>query len=426
MSKYVKILLFVLLLYIPSVVYGADLSNFRVVVTSNDRVVQNSGDTANVKVSLFTTNTDISITGCKFKIFVTGDGELLELTGSNRWTAESGQEYSLTNNEGIRATSVDTEASVVIGNISVRVNGNTTVSLKNMICYSADSDISGGHEDVDVSLSVANNDVPTVKIDGSVVSGEIYTITPSTKETFRLSVTSQNADTLSNVTVKALNTLSGEKLVCDSSSLANCDINFANDNFCISGDLCLGVYRDAGDVIYLQIVDSNNGIEPIELFVVRELDQNNQFYTDSTISSLTVYGNTITLIEGQNEYDTIVSGNLSEYSVIATLSDPEHYKWDDENNPSKYNFASNEIILLVVPKDSRTIGATERTYKINVIFTNDGESSSSQPSILPPTSKPSSSREVNPNTGGFATIIVAVIMFSALIVSMRTYNKSME
>ena len=428
MKKYFLIFMMIFLLYIPSTVYGEELTGFKFNAVASPRVVDAAGADTTIKISIATTNTTNPITGCKFKMNFSENAQYVSFAGSNNWKETAGQEYSLTSNEGVIATSSDAEASTVIGNVSVKVNGESKVTFSDITCYDADHDISSKVNDVEVSLRVADNII--VKIDGSVVQGGIYSISPSTKDSFVLSVTSQSSDSLNNASVKAINTMSGEKLLCNSSSLSNCTINFSNDNFCTSGDLCLGAYSSVGDVINIVISDTNNSFKEISILVSREKSGGDeQYYTDSTISRLNVYGNEITLVDGQNDYTTTVYGTLSEYSVSATLSDPEHYEWDAESNPSNYNYPETEINLLVVPKDDKLLGGNKRPYRITVVFENDSSSSSEQ--ILPPSSSyvaPSSSTMDNPHTGasGFATFIVAFILFAALIISLRTYNRNME
>ena len=427
MKKYLKLFFMLFLLYIPSVVYGDTLENFHFSAVASNKVVNSAGDETTIKISLSTTNTQNAVTGCKFKVNASGNSEIVSLTGSagNGWKETSGQEYSITSNEGVKATSADTEASTVIGNVVVKVNGETKVTFSDITCFSADNDSSGSHENVEISLKVADNIV--VKIDGSVVPGGIWPIKPSTKESFLLSVTSRDADTLSNTSVKAINTLSGEVLLCDNTSLGNCTVNFTSNNFCVSGELCAGVHSEVGDIINVVISDSNNSYEPISFFVSRELDSDEKFYNDASLTRLNVFGSEITLIDGQNDYNVTVPGNQSSYSVTAILSDPEHYKFDDEDNPEKYNFRIDTVNLLVVPKDDKMLGAVRRAYTINVTFLDENSSSDSQQIIPPPSSsvKPSSSTPINPQTGGLATFFVAFILFGALIVSLRTYNRNM-
>ena len=424
MKKYLKILLTLLLLYIPSVVYGAELSNFKLEIVTLDRIVDAPGDELTLKVSLSTTNVDTSITECKFKMNASSNSQFVSFAGANGWSDTlNGQEYVLTSETGIKSTSAETEASVIIGNAKFTVNGESTVTFSDITCTS-DNGSTGNFDDFSVNLGVASTDDDiTVKIDGINVPGGIHKITPATKESFVLVLSSQNTDTLSNVSVKAKNTLSGDKLLCDSSSLSNCVINFANDNFCVSGDSCIGVKSSEGDVILLSI--EKNGSSIRELFVTRQLQEGqDNFYTDSSISYLNVYGNEIVLVEGQTKYETVVYGEKEEYSVVANLSDPEHYQWGDEDNPSKYNFRTEYILLQVIPKDNSMLGANDRTYEITVIFQDEiagSESAASSSSV-----KPSSSHQSNPQTGGVASIIVAVILFASLIYSLRTYNKTME
>ena len=423
MKRYLKIFITLLLLYIPSVVYGDELSNFRLEVKSTNLIVDNVGDESTLKVSLVTTNVDSSITQCSFRVNTSSNAQLVSFSGvsGNGWSdTANGQEYVLTSETGIKTTSAETEASVTIGNAVVRVNGEATFTLSNMTCTS-DSGTSGSISDVSVTLGVTADDI-SVKIDGSNATGDLYTISPSTKENFILSITSRNADTLSNVTVKAKNTLSGEKLLCDSSSISNCAINFTNDNFCVSGDSCIGVRSSEGDVVLVSITQGDTVLR--EIYVTRQLSEDgSDFFTDSSLSYLNVYGNEIELVEGQNRYEIVVYGEKEEYSVMATLSDPDHYQWAEEDNPTKYNFRTDYILLRVVPKDRSMLGANDRNYEIVVLFQDDSSSSSQ---AAPSSSvKPSSSRQTNPQTGGIASFIVAIILFASLIYSLRTYNKTM-
>ncbi len=419
MKKYFSIFLLIMFLYIPSVVYGDELG-FAFSVDATQTAVSSAGKDVIIKISVNPSNAEQKITKCDFTVNPTGDVQIVSVTEANKWSSVEGQQYSF-----VLSNPETDDGSGVVANATVKVNGTGKVTISNITCSTADN-VSGTASDETVSFRVTSG--PIIKVDGVIkTGGEV--VLASGKSSFVLSVTSENEADLNGVVVKALSTSGGDKIVCDSSSssLSNCTIQFAPENFCVSDTVCTNLYSEFGDVIKLKIEGLNR-----EIFIHSVVSDEDRF-EDSSISRLNVFGQEISLIIGEDDYSVTVPINQTEYKVIAELSDPEHYMWDTEDNPSKYTYAAETVTLIVKPKNDRMLGANTKNYIIHVTFEGDSSSgsesseSSSGPSIQPTSSvRPSSSSMVNPQTGGLATFFVALILFGSLIISLKTYSKNME
>ena len=135
------------------------------------------------------------------------------------------------------------------------------------------------------------------------------------------------------------------------------------------------------------------------------------------LSSLKVGDQTVPLISGVYEYNVTLD-DVTSYEVIAVLKDREDF---EIRNLDKLSPRSDEGVFSIIidPKDSSS-GLEGNQYTINVIKSgNTPEPSSTTP-------KPSSSKEVNPPTGGMASVIMAIVLIASFAVSIYYYKRNIS
>lgn len=424
MKKILYTILFLSLIFIPSGV-SADSLNFNFSATAtDDGVVAASGNKNKIKVFISSPNGG-EINSCTFSIVSPQSGaQFNEITGANDWTvSENSGTYTVSSEEGL----TDSE-NKIIAYVEYTVTGDATITFSNITCSSASA--SGTHSDVQVNLKVADSLI--VKVDGLVVTADIVpNVLAADKSSVLVSVTAANETIQNSVKIYARDTSSGDVLICSGAEASNCTVNFSANYFCTS-DICntLKIEKGAGDNIKFGIEAS--GVER-SFFLLKEVTQ--AVYSDSSIATLKVYGIEIPLEKGKTDYTDIkVPYNTENISVQATLSDPEHYAWDEEDNPNKYDFLASTVNLIVRPKDPNALGANESAYAIHITFEGGdpvlpvpSSSSSSSKSDTPIIVSSSSSRshEVNPQTGT-SEVIIALILVGSLIFSIVMYKKNMN
>lgn len=422
MKKLLYTIVFLILILLPSKAMADVEFNFSV-NAANSGVVASSGDTN--KITVFISSSS-PINSCSFSLISPQSGaQFSEITEEvNGWkSTESNGSYTISSEEGL--TDADNK---IIAYVEYTVTGSATITFSNITCSTGSS--SGTHNDVNVNLKVADSII--VKVDGSVVDADIVpNLLPANKNSVLLSVTSSNQTIQDSIKIYAKDTASGDVLICDSSQASNCTVNFTSNYFCTS-DVCntLKIEKGAGDNIKFGI-EASGGVER-SFFLLKEVTQ--AVYSDSSIATLKVYGVEIPLEKGKTDYTDIrVPNNTENISVQATLSDPEHYAWDEEDNPNKYDFLASTVNLIVRPKDPNALGANESAYAIHITFEggdpitpSPSSSSSSQndtPIII--SSSSSSSRNSNPQTG-ISEIIIALVLVGSLIFSVIMYRKNMN
>lgn len=422
-------ILLVTIMIIPKLVFAADLQYDFEINNSNDGIVLSSGEEITLRVVL-TPKSKETFNSCSFSLVTPQTGaSFVEISPSNQYElSDNNGVYTISFGEGLaEANSLN-----IIANIKYTVTGNADVKITNITCNGENS--SGTHSDVEYSLKV---DKFVVKIDGEVVLGNIISLS-SNKTSFLLSAESADSSIQSDIKVYAnidvSSTPPNEVLLCQGDEAKNCTVDFVPSNFCISSNCkSLNYGHGSGDNIEISIRLGND--DPRLISVIREVSQ--AIYSDSSISSLKVFGQIIDLIDGQTEYAITVPSNLETYSIEAVLSDSEHYSWDDDDNPDKYNFPADTVNLIVRPKDSTLLGGNEKVYVVHVTYEGElpsyssssssssvssSSSSSSETPIIVSSSEPSSS--YNPQTGKASEVIVTVILVISLISSVVMYSKN--
>lgn len=434
MKKYfVFILIILCLIFIPTnnVDAAGDL-NFKFNVYADNPVVNATGSQATLKVTISTEST-VPIMACSFNLKADSGVSLVEgsVVGKNNWSFESGSKYVIEAEEGYGVDKSDDELGVVVLTLSYIVNsGPSKITFSDIECGEPEKDITGTVEPVTVSLSVASG--LNVKIDGVTVSGGIAPPIASNKTSFALSAVSSDSSQQSNVKVVAKDTASGDVTLCSGDECREKMVDFSSANFCTSS-VCnnFKISQGVGDNILL-VATVGSGVSQ-EIAIIKE--KTNDVTLDNSIATLNVWGVNVELVKGQTIYSVKVPANVTNYTVTATLSDSTNFKWDADDNPSKYNYKTNTINLIVRPVSDTLVGANPETYTINIIE-EGANSSSSQPG---PSSQPSSSSSqivtpkpssqpsiYNPQTGSVSQFLMAIILVGSLFISLIVYKNHMK
>ena len=431
----VNILIVLCLVFLPcKKIYADEKLDFKFNVYAEPSTVTTAGDKSTLKVVISTDSTE-PIMACSFSVNADSGVSLVEgsAVGKNNWTlTTSGSNYVIEADEGHGISKKNGEAGTVVLNLSYTVNnGSSKVTFGNIKCGEPDKDIEGSHDSVTTTLKVANG--LNVKIDGVTVGGGIAPSISAQKTSFALTALSSITGDQTNVKVIAKDTATGDVTICSGEDCRETIVDFNATNFCTSS-ICnnFKIREGVGDNIWLQAtINGSNVLQ--DIMVIKESTTTTTL--DNTIASLVVWGIPVVLEKDKYDYLVPAPANVTDYTVTATLSDSTNFKWDADDNPSKYNFKTNTIILIVRPMNDNIVGATPRTYTINIIeegpsssSSSSNPSSSSSSNSKPITTPSSSSRPVisNPQTGNISQFIMATILIGSLFVSLIVYKNNMK
>lgn len=412
-------------LFLVSLLFGAFYKNvyadeFKFSVHAEPSVVDAAG--SQVKLKFIVSAGETVITSCKFKVSAPAGVTFVEDESPNGWNIDTGTKgYLLDSSDGVKEG--------VIMNSIYKVNSNSTITVSDIECGSVENDAVYPYEgEIKVDVKIA--DTVNIKVDGVAVSGKITNPLAASKTDFVLSVVSGDESVQSNVKVEIADTASGTKELCSGAECKEITVNFSSDNFCGSVE-CLAFKPSVGDNIQINVYVGSTLNK--SFYVIKELTETETL--DASLKYLKVWGHEIALVEGQTIYPLKVPANVSDYTVVAELSDPSNFVWDDEDNPSKYNFKTDTINLIIRPKNTEAVGAKEVVYV--VVIEQDGESSSNNQSSGTVSGGNSSSANnnnnnnsnnnvSNPQTGGILQFIIAIILFVSLLATLTLYKKNME
>lgn len=419
MKKYGIYVLLLVCLFIGPIYKYVKADEFQFSVHAEPSVVDAAGETVKLKFMVSAGNN--VITNCKFKVSVPSGVAFVEDESPNGWNIDKGTNgYLLDSSDGVTQG--------VIMNSVYKVNSNSTITVSGIECGNVDKDeVYPIDEEIKVDVKIA--DTVNIKVDGVAVSGKITNPLAASKNDFVLSVVSGDASVQSNVKVEIADTTSGTKQLCSGDTCKEVTVNFSSENFCGSAE-CLAFKPSVGDNVQINVYVGSTLNK--SFYVIKELTQTETL--DASLKYLKVWGHEIKLVEGQTIYPLDVPANVSDYTVVAELSDPDNFIWDDEDNPSKYNFKTDTINLIIRPKDTEAVGAKEVVYV--VVINQDGGTNSGQPSSSAPSSsssnRPASSSPIsnnnvsNPQTSGISQFVIAIILFVSLLATLSLYKKNME
>lgn len=414
------IILILCLVFMPFENVYAD-ENFEFSVYAEPAVVDASGGQTKLKfaVSMGEGSNEV-ITNCQFKVDAPSGVKLVSDEPSNGWNVTTGTKgYVLDNVDGV--------ANGVIMNAIYEVYSATTITISNIECGNSETDNTfTSSQDIKVDVKIADN--INIKINGVAVTGGVTTPLAANKSDFVLSVVSADVSLQNGIKVEMADTSGGSVQLCSGDACKDITVDFISGNFCVSSE-CLGLKSQMGDVIQLKVYSGDSLNKTF--YVIRE-QSGEAPVLDPTIKYLKVWGVEVELKPGEREYPVTVPANVTDYTVQATLSDPENFYWDEEDNPDKYNFKTDTINLILRPKDTEAIGAEVVTYVIRINQDGDSSDGSSKPSASNPSSNkpssnnPSSNPSSNPQTSGISQFVVAIILFVSLFVALNFYRKNME
>jgi len=390
--------------------FGHDVnaSEFSFSVHAEPAVVDASGEQTKLKFMVSTGSEEDVITSCQFKVSAGSGVRFIEDESPNGWNVDKGT-------NGYLVDSGDGVSEGVIMNAIYEVYSNTTITVTDVECGNVDKDIVYTVDEA-ISVDVKIADTVNIKVDGVTVTGKITNPLAAMKQSFVLAVTSADISVQGNVRVEIADTATGTKQLCTGDTCKEVTVNFSSENFCGSAE-CVAFKPSVGDNIQLNVYIGSTLNK--SFYVIRELT--NTEVLDASLKKLKVWGIDIELEEGKTFYTIKVPASTTDYSVVAELSDPNNFVWDDEDNPSKYNFKTDTINLIIRPKNTEAIGAKEVVYVVAI--EQDGSSSSSKP-INPSSS--SSNPISNPQTSGISQFIVAIVLFGSLSLALTFYKKNME
>jgi len=425
MKKNVLYILLLLCLFLGPIDANVSAEEFSFNVYAEPSIVEAPGD--NVKLKFVISAGNELITNCEFNVTVPDGVKYVGDESPNEWIVDNGsKKYVL--------ESIDGVSQGVIMNSIYTVKSNSTITVSNIICSTAQDKEFVVEDDVKVDVKIA--DTVNIKVDGVPVSGGVTNPLAADKTSFVFSATSVDTNIQSNIKIEIGDTVTGSKTLCTGQECTEINVNFTSENFCDSAN-CKTLKPKLGEHILINVYIGS--VFNRSFYVIKELT--NVQPIDGSLKYLKVWGKEVPLEEGRREYTVNVAANATDYSVVAELSDPDNFEWHDEDKPSKYNFVTDTVTLILVPKNSELLGAEEKVYVIHIV--KDGEpsapsssssdssespsSSSSDSSYIPPSSSSSNGGNVsNPHTSGISQFVIAIVLFVSLGATLSLYKKNME
>lgn len=339
---------------------------------------------------------DTAITSIEATIEISSGLEVVSFTPAEITNGTTWQGSDVSNNKLSVQSSTEVKDAFDIGTLKLKVKEGTLNGTQNIKLTSAkymngstSNDVSSASADITIQ-----NYVPKGLKSLTVTGGSLY------QETF----SNINYDYIVMITgntfsITAIPINEGEAIVATEYETGN-TLNLDNITF---------KPQTGKDTMMIVIkVGSGETETTYELNVQKEQSTT----LDNSLSSLTVGGKTINLVNNQDNY-TITLDNLDSYQIEAILKDPTNFKFDDINNGSGTYSGENVIPIQILPKDSST-GIKVRTYTITVKKT--GTASSSSPS----------GNITNPQTGNIFIFIISLILIASLTVTLTLFKKNIE
>jgi len=348
-----------------------------------------------------------SISECLFKFENDDNIEYVNVSSANGWVVkEKGVDgINLSNSDdGGEAPS----SGVNIAELKYKINGDGSVVIKTVQCVSLISETSYKYDDVSLSFTAKEVEDDTTLSSLVVTNGVMspsnissehtgsYMIT-LTSATFGLSMTATNSSYQDKIVVKDVN---GNVI----SDLSN--ITFSDPTG--QGQMPLSV-----------IVNGKTTYSLLVTYTQSELD--------NSLSSITINGKELNLIDGQYDYEYTVGKDVTWLEVAATIKDNDNFKFASSTvAPGGFNiddFVS--VVIVVEPKDSSS-GAKAVTYTIDV--TKEGTDVGSESGSTGGSGDAGSDGNVskNPVTADIPMVFMGLILVASLVGSIILYRKNLE
>lgn len=166
-------------------------------------------------------------------------------------------------------------------------------------------------------------------------------------------------------------------------------------------------------------VGTGDRLVTYSLIVSKKISDNDIKY----LSSLTIGGKTISLVNGKYDYEVSLN-DTSSFTVRAVLEDSSKYLIENLNGNIEsgiYEITTNNTSLAIIikPKDATT-GLEGVIYSVTVKKINEQDTSSSNPTDS------SQNNISNPQTGNISVFVITLILISSLIISLNMYKKNIE
>lgn len=409
--KHIVMLLCLLLIFsFVNVVNALDVLKFSVSANASSTNVT-KGEKVTISVAL---KSDSAIANCTFSLSSDDTLEYVSMSGANGWNVGSGgmgaNGFILENSS---TDNIPLSDGKTVMQIVYNVNGSGKITISTKDCASLmeegtdengnPTEISGSYEDVVVNIEAVEPKDDTTLSSLKVTGGELIPEFISNRfsyqieldsSTFSLDIVANNSDYQDKIVVVDVN---GNKL--DSNS-----ITYSNDG--------------GQGYMYMKIIVNDDTSSPYEL--VAHYEQNT---LDNSLSSLKINNEVVELKDGQTDYTIKVSKDVTEVNVQAILKDTTNFGFREGNEPGTFKIAdgTTSIALVVVPNNSE-IGATSKTYIIEIVREGVPGNSSSFNS----NNNANNNTTTNPSTGGVSMFLMAVILISSLIGSVILYQKNLE
>lgn len=357
-----------------------------------------------------TGTTDTPIFGVQAKAHVEGSASLTGFVSSNSdiWT------YSGVKDDHVTvwvATASETGANgnFGIGSISLNVAenaepGNVNISLSDyvFVVRNADRDVNvtEGITGSGVTINIVADETPSVSSDTGLRSLSCTTegcdVYPPFSDGVYSYVVYLDSDSINSFSISAV-----AKDTDDSIVFTNADTDERLDPSSIS-------FKTTGGKSDMHIkvkVGSGESLVEYDLLVSKASN------SVAELASLTVGNKTINLVSGTYTYNVELT-DVTTFQIKATPKDSENFVVDDTYLNRDFN-ESGSYGILVSPKDNSS-GIGSQMYIINVVKRNSSSSSTVTPSN--PT--------VNPKTGSFTTVVMAIVLIVSLFVTLHLYKNN--
>lgn len=381
--------------------------NYNVNVSANaDNTTVVRGEEVSVKINI---KSDKQVDMCSFEVSSSSDLEYVEMLNLNSWKSDGGVSgFTVENN--IEEVEALTDGLDVL-EIKYKVNGDGNITIKPLQCATV-LDNESGYEDSDIASVTLNINTIEAQEDTSLKNITVTggTLAPDFNSSKSDYIIELDTSKFSIVATANNDDFQDDIVVTDAKgrTLDPSSINFSDDT-------------GSGEMKITITVNNKTSYNLLAHYVVKGLD--------NTLSSLSIDGKKIDLVDGVFVYEHTVSKDVTNFNLEATLSDSNNFKFS-EDAPQPGNFTiedTTHIELRIIPKDSSSGGTSvdytiivskEKSNNRNPGSNNGGNSNSDKDG--------DQNTNTNPSTGNISMFIMIIILVSSLAGSIVLYQKNME
>ena len=359
-----------------------------------------SGDEVTCTIS---GNTDEAIKLIEANITTTDNLQLV----SSELSLQEGWSGSTIDNSKISVSTDSRVGNFTIGSFKIKAidtatNGSASVGISS-ISFVDVSNNSNTISNTSYVITIDNNDNNLTGLSSLNVTGGTLSpfFVPNTKS-YTLVIDSDNFG------IEAIPANIGDQISIINTD-DNTELNASNIIFSSkSGSMSIEIRVGTGDRLVTY-----------SLIVSKKISDNDIKY----LSSLTIGGKTISLVNGKYDYEVSLN-DTSSFTVRAVLEDSSKYLIENLNGNIEsgiYEITTNNTSLAIIikPKDATT-GLEGVIYSVTVKKINEQDTSSSNPTDS------SQNNISNPQTGNISVFVITLILISSLIISLNMYKKNIE